>query len=349
MPTFLGMAMVLTTQYSAMDKVDQDSPRIEIRADPDPTTNVTVATSTILADFLSHLIYGVKDVASGQYIESIMPGGTCPAHYDITPSDITLISQADIVACHGYPEMGWLPSLLSAAGRDEAKFAMGSNDIENYTAAWGVPDNAIKYLEILTKKLNATYTTAENISTFEPNRVRYVQNIQGNATELLALASSNSLTGVPVLAMKWQEDFCEWLGLNVVATFDSDETLSTQDIIQLAMTGITSGVHLIISNLQSGTEAGAEIAKQCGAIHVILSNFPDAVPNTPTYIDTITYNVEQIIRGNDLYALQQGLVGYFSNLLTINQVLFYVFLGISIVALAAVGLETVMIYRMRKA
>ncbi|MHA1893941.1 MAG: metal ABC transporter substrate-binding protein [Candidatus Helarchaeota archaeon] len=344
----MGSALFSKNKISPVSGISNTAPQIEIRADPDPKTNETIATNTVLADFLSHIIYGKKDVSSGEFIESIMPGGTCPAHYDTTPSDITLISGADIIACIGYPENGWLPDLLSAAGRDEAKFAMGSNNIQNFTDAWLVPNNAITYLNILTKKLNTTYTSTENITTFETNRANYVLNLEGNATEILTTASSNSLTGIPVLAMQWQNDFCEWLGLNVVGTFGSDESLTTQDIIQLAMTAKAAGVHLVISNLQSGTEAGAEIAKQCGAIHVIVSNFPDAVPNTPTIIDTMWYNVEQLIRGNDLYILQQGLVGYYANLLTMTQILFYIFLAISAIALPIVGIETVMIYKMKK-
>ena len=344
----MGSALFSSFNISPISEVGNILPEIEACADPDPTTNVTVATNTALADFLSHLIYGKKDVSSGEYIEAIMPGGTCPAHYDTTPSDVTLISETDIIACIGYPESGWLPDLLVAAGRQEAKFAMGSNTIKNFTDPWLVPDNAIIWLDILTKKLNTTYTSAENISNFENNRANYVSNLQGNATELLMLASSNSLTGVPVLAMEWQEDFCEWIGLTVIDTFGSDESLTTQDIVQLAMTGKAAGIHLVISNLQSGTEAGAEIAKQCGAIHVIISNFPDAVPYTPTIIDTIWYNVEQMIRGNDLYLLQQGLVGYYTNLLTITQVLFYIFLAISIIAIPIVAIESIMVYRMKK-
>ncbi|NHI94532.1 MAG: zinc ABC transporter substrate-binding protein [Candidatus Lokiarchaeota archaeon] len=344
----IGSALFSNNDISSISDFNSTPYKIEICADPDPVSNVTVATNTALGDFLSHLIYGKKNVSSGEYVESIMPGGTCPAHYDTTPSDVTLISEADLIACIGYPESGWLPDLLITAGRGEAKFAMGSNNIQNYTNPWLVPDNAIIWLDILTKKLNTTFTSSENITNFETNRANYVSNLQGNATEIIATASSNSLTGIPVLVMEWQKDFCEWLGLSVVDTFGSDESLSTQDIVQLAMKGQSAGVHLVISNLQSGTEAGAEIAKQCGAIHVIISNFPDAVPYTPTIMDTIWYNVEQMIRGNDLYILQDGLVGHYSNLLTITQMLFYIFLAISIIALPIAGIEAIMIYRMKK-
>jgi hypothetical protein len=82
-----------------------------------------------------------------------------------------------------------------------------------------------------------------------------------------------------------------------VATFSPPEALSAGDITNLIETAQNKSVALIVDNLQIDTEFGAGIASQVGAEHVVLTNFPGAIPNTETLPEMLRYNAEQLSNG----------------------------------------------------
>ena len=76
------------------------------------TINIICA-NAVLADFTSNLI---KENVTIQYI---MPSGACPSHFDICPSDVSLISSAEIIVSLGYEP--WLDSLQSLSGKNKKR------------------------------------------------------------------------------------------------------------------------------------------------------------------------------------------------------------------------------------
>ena len=307
---------------------------IEIKA-PDPKTNLTIGTSTILADFASQIIFG-----KGEKVESIMPGGTCPSHFDPKPSDVAKVSEADIVFSHSPFVESWLDDLLISAGNTGAKRVIGGmvGGIE-----WAPPENAILYVNAITSVLNQTFNQTENVSKFNTNRATFINNINGNKTSLEGIASNNGFTGIKVICRNWMQPFLTWLGFDVVVNWTQDEGMSPNDMNTLISIAKANSVSLIISNLQSGTDVGAQIAAQSNAIHVICNNFPGGVPDTPTYIDMITYNVYQLIYGKQLYDLYQTLLGGIIQERDFYQILSYLFIGISIIAIIIVVFQFVRI------
>jgi len=99
------------------------------------------------------------------------------------------------------------------------------------------------------------------------------------------------------VSMEWQKDYLEWIGLNVTYYYPPPEGLSVQDELEVITAASEEGVSAVVDNLQSGTEFGARVAGESGVSHVIFSNFPGAVPNTDTYLEMITYNTDQLIKG----------------------------------------------------
>jgi hypothetical protein len=97
--------------------------------------------------------------------------------------------------------------------------------------------------------------------------------------------------------MAWLKTFIESAGYTVVATFNPPETLSLGNITALIDTAKTEGVTLVVDNLQIDTEFGAGIAAEAGAEHVVLTNFPGAIPNTDSLADMLRYNAEQLFNG----------------------------------------------------
>lgn len=307
--------------------------------DKDPSQNETVATSTLLADFASHIIYG-----EGGRVEAIMPGGVCPAHYEVTPTDYDLVDSADIIFSHGMEGSYWLNDLLNGANNTEAEVKVGPlvGGIP-----WGPPENAIQYVTEMTKILNNTYDQPENITKFNQNSQAFINEILSNKTYLEGLAATYGFANVKVVCMVYQQKFLEWLGFEVVGVWTkSDEQMSVNDVMQVVNNATTYKAQLIVSNLQSGTDVGAQIAAESNAIHVILSNFVGAVPNTPTYIDTINYNVEQLKHGKDLYDLYQNLLSEISQERDIYRIVSFIFIGISIVAMVIAVLQYIRIKKL---
>jgi hypothetical protein len=94
--------------------------------------------------------------------------------------------------------------------------------------------------------------------------------------------------------MKWLKTFVESAGFKVVATYNPPETLSAGDITDLIKTAQREKVALIVDNLQIDIEFGRGIASQVGAEHVLLTNFPGAIPGTGNLTQMFRYNAEQL-------------------------------------------------------
>ena len=107
--------------------------------------------------------------------------------------------------------------------------------------------------------------------------------------------------------MGWLKTFIESAGFTVVATFNPPETLSAGDITSLIRTARNESVALIVDNLQIDTEFGAGVASEVGAEHVVLTNFPSAVPNTETLADMLKYNTEQLFNATITYQSESAL------------------------------------------
>lgn len=255
-------------------------------------TTKIVCTNSILADFTSNL---VKENVS---IEYIMPSGVCPAYYDTTPSDVNKITDADIIISLGSPFMEpWLADLL--------EYNKNYNLIEcTDMGEWNIPSGAKTYVEHLSEKLSEILV--EQNETIQANSESYLTEIDETAGALKNSIETKGYNGTKIISMSWQEEFLEWLGLNVTCSYGPPQGLSAQD--QLAVINASTGekVYVIIDNLQSGTDFGGRVASESGASHIIFTNFPGAIPGTDTYLEMIEYNTEQLIKGIETYDYKQG-------------------------------------------
>ena len=95
-----------------------------------------VCTNSILADFTKNLL---KENVN---IEYIMPPGVCPIHFDTSPSDLSIITNTNIIISLGREP--WLNSLLESSGNT-------NYDIITCTGLgeWSIPSGAKQYVERL--------------------------------------------------------------------------------------------------------------------------------------------------------------------------------------------------------
>jgi ABC-type Zn uptake system ZnuABC Zn-binding protein ZnuA len=257
--------------------------------------------------------------------------GLCPADFDIKPGYIEALSKAQVLFKQNIQGEFWLEGLLSSAENSELR-------VVAIPGVYNTPAGTKNYIrevsgnlsEILGYDLDAK--TSEMIS--EIDEVSILM-----ANQAASLGASN----VNVICMGWLKTFIESAGFNVVATFNPPETLSAGDITTLIETAQNYEVALVVDNLQIDTEFGAGIASQVGAEHVVLTNFPGAVPNTETLPKMLKYNAEQLFNGTITWKATSTLKAEKVDLQ--NQVAIFQIVA-ALVAIVAV-VEAVLLYSKR--
>jgi len=257
-------------------------------ANADNNINI-VCTNSILADFTKNLL------PENVTISYIMPAGSCPAHFDASPKDVQLVTNADIIISLGWEQ--WLHSLLEYNPSCTQITCQGLGE-------WNIPAGAETYVEQIATELSIALP--EYNETIKEKKVAYLNQINSTAEQIKSLVSTKGYTGRKVVCMEWQKDFVEWLGLNVTYSYKPPERMSTQDILNVTQALQEKGVCAIIDNLQSGVEFGSKLASEAGVSHVVLTNFPGAVPDTDSYLEMISYNADQTINGIALFDYKQG-------------------------------------------
>jgi len=258
--------------------------------------------------------------------------GLCPADFDLKPGYVDAVSNAQILFKQNIQGEFWLDGLLAAAGQPDLIVVAISGiyntpeGAKNYIK--GVAGNLSEIMGVdLDLKVSQMLSEVDEVSKFMESQagVLYAPNVN-------------------VICMSWLQTFIESVGFNVVATYNPPETLSAGDINNLLETAKSENVELVVDNLQIDTDFGASIANQAGAEHVVLTNFPGAIPNTETLADMLQYNSEQLFNGTILWRSTSTLRTErtdLQNQLTVFQIIASLAI---IVALA----EAVLLYSKRK-
>jgi len=245
-----------------------------------------VATTSVLGSI-------VEDLAGDQVEVVVLVNPTiCPAHYDVKPSDVYAISRANLVLYHGME--GWLNQLYESSG--------SRAELVKVSGGWSTPEGARRYYEEVAEALRSKLGI--DVSARLEQRLKELDDA---ARQIMDEARSRRTSSIKVIAMEWQRAFVEWLGFEVVDTFGPPEKVSSADIERLVRAGVENDVALVVSNLQSGVELGETVAREIGAIHVALSNFPGSSPETKTIIDLIKRNAESMLGSLDMLAVKREL------------------------------------------
>jgi ABC-type Zn uptake system ZnuABC Zn-binding protein ZnuA len=225
---------------------------------------------------------------SAEVLVLVQPG-LCPADYEIRPGFVEAVSKATILFKQNIPGESWLDGLLEAAENKNLKLV-------SIPGIYNTPEGAKNY--ILNIGGNLSQTLDVNLDSQITQMISEVDTV---SSMISSQAQKYNASNVKVICMAWLKSFIESAGFNVVATFNPPETLSAGDITSLLETAQTEGVALIVDNLQIDTEFGEGIASQVGAQHLVLTNFPGAIPNTETLAKMLRYNAEQLFNGTVMW------------------------------------------------
>jgi hypothetical protein len=215
----------------------------------------------------------------------LVPASKCPADFDMKPGYIDAVSKAKILFKQNIPGEFWLEGLIQAAGNENLT-------VVSISGAYNTPQGAKNYIREVGGYLSQILKVDLDL------KISVLLNdIDEVSSWMINQAETLNTSNVKVISMNWLKKFIESAGFTVVATYNPPETLSIGDITALLETAQTEGVALIVDNLQIDVEFGAGIASQVGAEHLILTNFPGAIPGTETLPKMLGYNAEQLFNG----------------------------------------------------
>lgn len=260
------------------------TPSSGISTETDPSLGIQqekltiVATSTVISTIAAQV--GGDNVK----VHTLIPAGFCPGHYDLRPKDIATLNNSDLLLAHGTEfQFQWFKDLLHSI---EAKPI-----IKNVSRTWQNPQGA---RQITNHIVDALVRYGNFDSECEQNREEVMTTFNRTVANITSRSQTKKVSDINVVCMLWQKPFVQWIGYNVVDTYKPPETLSSARVSALINKGKEQGVGLVIDNLQSGTEIGEKLAEEIGCVHVVLSNFPQAVKDTNTLSDLYRYNWDQL-------------------------------------------------------
>ena len=236
---------------------------------------IVVASTSVLASI-------VEDLAGDKVrVVYMVSPSMCPGHYDVKPGDVVTISEARLVLYHGFEP--WVKELIGAVNSTGS----WNGSLVRISGNWNTPDSLkklyMKVAEALKDSLGIDVSARLE---------KCLKRIDEVAEELKNIARENSFEDKPVVVMLWQKPFVEYLGFKIVATYGPPEKLSPKDISIIEENATRNHAILVIDNMQSGTELGSKIARDIGAVHVVLINFPDSVPGVNNVTQMMLYNAK---------------------------------------------------------
>jgi len=237
-----------------------------------------VATTSVLSSVVKDI---VKDTLN---VETLVPSGYCPGHFDIKSSHLLSIEKSGILFAHGFEP--YLEQIKASIKREDF-----SPVIIKIDGSWFIPENQKKLYFGICEILSEKFPGYRNF--FNSNTKKAIKEIEKTDKKIKEMMKN--LKGSACICNNHIKEMLQYLGLDVIATYGRKEELAPVEIKNLIKIGKEKDVKIIIDNLQAGPDTGKVIAEELKIPHITLSNFPDGFPKTPTLRDTILENVKKLI------------------------------------------------------
>lgn len=213
--------------------------------------------------------------------------GACPGHFDIRPSQAAELRQCRALLRFDFQNS--LDAILARDGTNQAR-------VVAVTIHGGLcqPDSYLASCQQVADGLVAGGWLARNNADARLRAIAVrLEALGRTATNRVAQAG---LAGVPVIASAHQAEFCEWLGLKVVATFRAADTASVAEIERAISKGELAEIGLVIANLPEGRRTADALAERLTARAVVFGNFPLLKDGRPAFDELLCGNVTELTK-----------------------------------------------------
>ncbi len=272
--------------------------------------NISITHIVVLSATISYILTGCKNTASDQnppeiavtnsYLQCVVedlcddqkevfclaPPGMCPGHFDISPGQVNKLCKCRILLRFDFQK-----------GIDESLSRMEDKGLKivSVRALPGlcVPETYLAACQDVCSILSQQYPEREEQY---KQRVKLIEKrLENLGAELLMKIKRSSLGTAKVLASNHQVEFCNWLGLETIATFVGSDAETVSNIQNCLGKAKEYNISFVIANKQEGTALAEALAERLGAKVVVFNNFPN-VDNRPDNFDwLLSENVQALL------------------------------------------------------
>lgn len=237
------------------------------------------ATTSLLASLL-------REVGGSRVQVSVLiPPASCPGHFDLRPGDVATIKRSGALFAHQFER--FVDRINQLAGEEVKVYRI---DVKGN---WLVPATCLQASEQIAAVLSQI--DRSGAQEYQRNLGRLRQRVRAVEHEMRKQLREAGVLGTPVVVSEMLEPLLRWMELKVVATYGRAEDLTPAEWHRVTTSARQAGVRLVIDNLQSGANTGAELARDLKADHVLLSNFPGGLPNTQSWEKCLREDVRRVV------------------------------------------------------
>ncbi len=214
----------------------------------------------------SYLQCVVRDLYGDEVdVLCLAPPGMCPGHFDISPAQVKQLCRCRILLLFDFQKSG--EKSLSRIKENGLKTAF----VKTPTGLC-VPEAYVVTCREVCNILSSQYH--ERAARYK-ERLRLIEKRLENLNdEFLAEIEQSGLDSTKVLASNRQAQFCNWLGLETVATFVGSDAETVSNINHCLRKAEDQDVKFVVANKQQGTGLAKALAQRLGVKVVVFSNFP---------------------------------------------------------------------------
>jgi len=249
---------------------------------PATTQLPTIATTT------SYLEAAARDVLGRETaMLRLAEPGTCPGHFDIRPSQALALQSCGLLLRFDFQKS--LDARLAGTGANAPR--VGEIVLRG---GMGRPDNYLTACRRTADHLSALGLLSRTAADLRLQTI--AARLDAWSREATNRVADAGLAGRPVITSAHQRDFCEWLGLRVVATFRAADTASIGEIEEAIDAGKLAQVRLVIANLPEGRRTADALAARLGARVVVFENFPALHAGGISFDAMLTRNLQSLLQ-----------------------------------------------------
>lgn len=208
----------------------------------------------------------VKDLLGSEIeVVRLLPPSSCPGHFDLEPGQVSALSSARLFIRHDY--QAGLDAGFAKSGLDTGRVV----SLASYPS-FAIPSNYVALCVELVPSLVREWPEKKALIR------RGLQSVQGKAADVERdiRLQTKRLQGRKILCARYQKDFCEWIGLTVVAMFNAGTDESAWQLNRAVDMAKTAGAEAVVGNLQWGPQHLRALSEATGLPGIMLSNFPES-------------------------------------------------------------------------
>jgi zinc transport system substrate-binding protein len=237
------------------------------------------STLVVTTSMLEEAVRALGEAAAGVDVVRLIPPGSCPGHFDLSPRAVPSLRTADAIVRHDY--QGYLEEQIVDLGVADVAVIVAETE-----GSLLVPLNYARLVRRVADILAGLLPDQGEplVSAANDESLRLVE-LESEIRDRPA-----PWRRAPVIVSFQQAGFSSWLDLDVVAEIGRPEDLTPREFERLMQLRPA----LVVGNLQEGLQSATTLAERMSVPLAVFSNFPGAVGYGTGYDELLLNNLERL-------------------------------------------------------